>query len=92
MTLNLSSNLIGNSNDEITFPHKILLNGTQVSEICKVFANGLSDDLKFSKTQLSKMIQSGGFLTDTFSVTSSLENIFKSPNLHLKWWIRIQMK
>ena len=92
MALNLSSNLIGHSNDEITFPHKILLNGTQVSEICKVFANGLSDDLKFSKTQLSKMIQSGGSLTDTFSVTSSLDNIFKSPNLHLNWWIRIQMK
>ena len=52
MTLNLSSNLIGNSNDEITFPHKILLNGTQVSETCKVFANGLSDDLKFSKNSV----------------------------------------
>ena len=54
MALNLSSNLIGNSNDEITFPHKILLNGTQVSEICKVFANGLSDDLKFQKLSCLK--------------------------------------
>ena len=34
----------------------------QVSSIRKVFANNLSVDIKFSKTQLSKMIQSGGFL------------------------------
>ena len=30
VTLNLSSNLIGNSNDETNFPHKLLLTNTQV--------------------------------------------------------------
>ena len=30
LTLNLSSNLIENSNDEINFPHKLLLTDTQV--------------------------------------------------------------
>ena len=30
--LNLSSNLIGNSNNETNFPHKILLTDEQVSE------------------------------------------------------------
>ena len=40
VTLNLSSNLIGNSNDEINFLHKLLLTDTQVSKICKAFANG----------------------------------------------------
>ena len=31
LTLNLSSNLIGNSNDETNFPHKLLLTNTKVS-------------------------------------------------------------
>ena len=37
VTLNLSSNLTGNSNDETNFPHKLLLTDTQVSKICKAF-------------------------------------------------------
>ena len=36
VTLNLSSNLIGTSNDETNFPHKLLLTDTQVSKIRKV--------------------------------------------------------
>ena len=35
VTLNLSSNLIRNSNDEINFPRKLLLTNIQVSKICK---------------------------------------------------------
>ena len=31
VTLNLSSNLIGNSNDETNFPHKLFLTNTKVS-------------------------------------------------------------
>ena len=56
VTLNLSSNLIGNSNDETNFSHKLLLTDTQVSKIRKAFANGSSANIKFSKTQLPKMI------------------------------------
>ena len=62
VTLNLSANLIGSSNDETNFPHKLLLTNTQASEIRKTFVNGSSANIKFSKTQLSKMIQSGGFV------------------------------
>ena len=40
VTLNLLSNLIGNSNDETNFLHKLLLTDTQVSKIRKAFANG----------------------------------------------------
>ena len=54
--------MIGDSNDKGNFPHKLLLTDTQVSSIRKTFANNSSVDIKFSKTQLSKMIQSGGFL------------------------------
>ena len=56
-SLNLSSNLIGNFNDKTNFSHKLLLTDTQVSKIRKAFANGSSANIKFSKTQLSKMIQ-----------------------------------
>ena len=57
-TLNLSSNLIRNSNDKTNFPHELLLTDTEVSKILRrAFANGSSAYTKFSKTQLSKMIQ-----------------------------------
>ena len=62
VTLNLSSNLIGNSNDETNFPHKLLLTDRQVSKIRKAFANGSSANIKFSKAQLSNIEQSGGFI------------------------------
>ena len=48
--------------NETNFPHKLLLTNRQVSSLRKAFANNLSADIKLSKTQLSKMIQSGGFL------------------------------
>ena len=62
VVLRISSNMIGNSNDNINFPHELLLTNRQVENIRKAFANHLSTDIKLSKTQLSKMIQSGGFL------------------------------
>ena len=48
--------------NKTNFPHKLLLTNRQVSNLCKAFANHSSGDIKLSKTQLSKMIQSGGFL------------------------------
>ena len=47
--------------DETNFPHKLLLTSRQVANLGKAFANYLSTDIKLSKTQISKMIQSGGF-------------------------------
>ena len=38
-TLNLSLNLIGDSNDETDFLKKLLLNDAQVSNLLKAFAN-----------------------------------------------------
>ena len=58
--LRFSSNMIGNN--EINFPHKLLLTNRKVANLLKVFANHLSTDIKLSKTHLSKMVQSGGFL------------------------------
>ena len=48
--------------DQTNFPLKLLLTNRQVADLRKAFANYLSTDIKLSKTQISKMIQSGGFL------------------------------
>ena len=58
----ISSNVVGDSNDENNFPHKLLLTNTQVSKLRKAFANNSSANIKLSKTQLHKIGQSGGFL------------------------------
>ena len=63
----ISSGMVGNSNDNTNFPHKLLLTDRQVANIRKVFSNNLSTDAKFSKTQLLKMMQSGGFLGNLLS-------------------------
>ena len=61
VVLRLSSDMIGDN--ETNFSHKLLLTNRQVSNLRKAFANHLSADIKLSKTKLSKMIQSGGFLS-----------------------------
>ena len=60
--LRLSSNMIGNSDDEASFPHKLLLTNREAANLRKAFANHTASDIKLSKTQLSKMIQLGRFL------------------------------
>ena len=59
--LRVSSNMIGNSDDETNFPRKLLLTNRQVANLRKAFANHTSADIKLSKAQLTKM-QKGGFL------------------------------
>ena len=54
--------MVGNSNDNTNFPHELLLINRQVANLGKAFAKHTSTDIKLSKTPLSKMIQSGGFL------------------------------
>ena len=60
VVLRLSSNMVGNSDDETYFPHKLLLTNTQTLSLRKAFNNHTSADIKFSKAQLTKM-QKGGF-------------------------------
>ena len=56
VTLELSSNVVGDSNDENNFLHKLLLTNTQIP-------NNSSSNVKLSKTQLHKIKKSGGFLS-----------------------------
>ena len=62
VVLRISSNMVSNSNNNTNFPHELLLTNRQVANIRKAFANYTSINIKLSKTQLSKMMQSGGFL------------------------------
>ena len=42
VVLRISSSMVGNSNDNINFPHKLWLIDRQVANICKAFSNNLS--------------------------------------------------
>ena len=62
VVLRLSSNMIGNSDNETNFTHTLFLTNRQVANIREAFARNATIDIKLSKTQLSEMIQSGGSL------------------------------
>ena len=53
VTLNFSSNAVGDYIDETNFPHKLLLANTQVPRIRQAFVIGSSANIKLSKAQLS---------------------------------------
>ena len=69
--LRLSSNIIGNSDDETSFSHKLLLTNRHVANFRKAFADHTSTDIKLSKAQLTKM-QKG--LTAAASATDAAIN------------------
>ena len=60
IVLRLSSNMI--SDAETNFLHKLLLTNRQVANLRKAFVDKSSTDIKLSKNQVSKLIQSRGFL------------------------------
>ena len=69
--------MIGNSDDEANFPHKLLLTNRQVGNRCKAFANHTSTDIKLSKAQLTKM-QKDGFLRFLAPLLKSGLSLLKS--------------
>ena len=54
--------MISNSDDETNFLHKLFFNNRQVANLHKSFANNSAVNIKLLKTQLSKILQSGGRL------------------------------
>ena len=48
--------------DENELPHDLLLTTIQKTKLRNAFENNMSTGIKLSKTQISKKIQSGGFL------------------------------
>ena len=61
----ISSNAVGDSNDENNFPNKLLLTNAQFLRLSKDFANNPSAKIKLSKTQLYRVVKSGRFLSKT---------------------------
>ena len=53
VSLKLSLNVFGDSNDENNFPHKVLLANTRVSRLSKAFANNSSANIKLSKNSFT---------------------------------------
>ena len=53
--------MIGNSDDEAKYPHKLLLTNRPVANLRIAFANHTPTNIKLSKAQLTKM-QKDGFL------------------------------
>ena len=48
--------------DETNIPHELLLTNRQLVNLRQAIPDKSANDIKLSKTQISKMIQSGGFL------------------------------
>ena len=56
VTLKLSSNVVGDSNDENNFPHKLLLTNTRVSKRLKAFAINSSANIIHKIVLLIKLV------------------------------------
>ena len=52
VTLKISPNVVGDSNDEKIFLHNMLLTNTQISKLRRAFPNNSSNSIKLLKTQL----------------------------------------
>ena len=53
-------------------PHELLLTTSQKTKLRNAFENNISTDIKLSKDQISKIIQSGGFLGSLLSKLAGL--------------------
>ena len=60
--MKISSNVVGDSNNQNNFLHNLLLTNTQALRLYKAFASNSSANMKLSKTQLQKIGQAGEFL------------------------------
>ena len=82
-TLRISLKMF-NGND---LPHELLLTTRQKTKLRNAFNNNMSNNLKLSEAQISKIIQSGGFLRSLLSklagplmkVAIPLAKIFLAP-------------
>ena len=62
-TLRMSLKMFAGNN----LPHELLLTTRQKTKLRNAFNNNMSTDIKLSKAQITKIIQSGGFLGSLLS-------------------------
>ena len=63
ITLRMNSKIF----DENDLPHELLLTARPKTKLRNAFSKNMPTDLKLSKTQISKILQSGGFLGSLLS-------------------------
>ena len=61
-TLRMNTRIFSANN----LPHELLLTTRQTTKLRNAIENNMSTDIKLSKPQISKIIQSGGFLVKLF--------------------------
>ena len=66
VTLRMNFKMFNGNN----LPHELLLTTRQKTKLRNAFENNMSIDIKLSKAQISKVIQSGGFLDSLLSKTA----------------------
>ena len=62
--MKILSTVVGDYNDENNFLHKLLSPYTQISRLCKAFANNFTANIKLLKTQLYAAIHKKTFESD----------------------------
>ena len=67
-TLRISLKMLNENN----LPHELLLTTRQKTKLRNAFNNNMSTDIKLSKAQITKIIQSGGFLGSLLSKLAGL--------------------
>ena len=80
-------------------PHEFLLTTRQKTKVRNAFNNNMSTDLKLSKAQISKIIQSGGFLGSLLSKLAGplmkiavplAKNVLAPLGIKLLLWLLMQ--
>ena len=71
-----------NGND---LPHESLLTTRQKTKIRNSFNNNVSTDLKLSKAQINKIVQSGGFLSKLLGPGLTAAALAADAGIHKKY-------
>ena len=69
-------------------PHELFLTQRQITKLRNAIKNNLQTDIKLSKVQVSKIIQSGGFLDKILGpLLKTGLPLLKSVMNHLDYWV-----
>ena len=83
-TLRMNSRMFNGNN----LPYELLLTTKQTTKLRNAIENKFQTDIKLSKTQISKIIQSGGFLEKILGpLLKTGLSLLKSVINHLDCWV-----
>ena len=78
-TLRMSARMFNGNN----LPHELLLTTRQTTKLRNAIENNMTTDIKLSKAQISKIIQSGGFLGKLLGLIAIIKISHKTA-----WFVR----